>query len=171
MKEKELIDKLRTGDVIGTAPWWHNRFYNFFKLWILLSRKYAQKYWKQIFPVRFYVICKRGSDLMYAATVKKQWGKLHLEYMSLRKIGSVVYVGRHEYFNTFQAQGKLNLDLMEIHSCLVMNGSTGGFNLIGIKFAVCVILSAEYHWNELSRLKHFKPRALDVVELGGIQRI
>ena len=30
-RESILIDKLRTGDVVGTVPWWRNRFYNFFK--------------------------------------------------------------------------------------------------------------------------------------------
>jgi hypothetical protein len=86
-KVGELIDKIRVGDVVGTAPWWHNRIFNFLKQWIMRDGQYAKQHWKEIVPTKFYVVCRRESDLMYGATAYKRWGRADIKYVSLAKLG------------------------------------------------------------------------------------
>jgi hypothetical protein len=180
MKKNTLIDKVRTGDVIGVAPWWHNRILNFLKLWILRDWEYAKNHWKEIVPVRFYVVCKRESDLLYAATAYKKRGRADIKYISLAKLGRIVYIGRNKCFNSLQSHMRLNQDIAGMHYFLVAGYDrkeaqgvfyTNKFAWLNAKFVVYAMSIGGYNWHEMAKLKYFRPKALDIIELGGFERV
>jgi hypothetical protein len=180
MKESKLINKLRIGDVIGTAPWWHNRFYNFFKLWFLRDADYAKKHWKEIVPTKYYIVCRRESDLMYAATAYKEFITAHMEYTSLKKLGSIVFIGRQRCFDSLQSQKDLNSELAGIHYFMVAEYRRKGVKnvfcsnrkiRVNVRFIMYAVSAGGYDWHETDKLKHFRPKPLDIIELGDFTRV
>jgi hypothetical protein len=179
-REKRLIDKIRVGDVVGTAPWWHNRIFNFFKLWLKRDWQYARARWKRLIPKRFYVICRRESDLYYAATARKKSGRADVKYVSLGRVGRVVFIGRHRCFETLKIQEKLNTAIGEQHYSMIAGYAprkvrhdffTNNLGWLNVKFVIYVMNVVGHAWNGMMKLRYYKPTALDIVEQGEFAEI
>lgn len=178
-----LHEKVRVGDVIGTASIFSNIFWNFIKLWWMRDFEYAKQNWKNIVPTKFYVVCKaRGTDLLYASTAIKKMGKADVVFRSLERLGHIVYAGRCKCFGSMKSSMDLNASILNTHYYLhteydVMGAMetfyTNKINnkWLDKKFVVFAMGIGGHKWHDMATLKYYKPNALELVELGDFDAI